>query len=415
MISNFFKKLKRIFYITTLRDRIFYTFTMFLVVRTGSHIPLPGIDLVKLKSISSSGIADFVNLVSGGAFARASIFALSIIPYINASIIIYVLTLIYPKLDEMQKEGGKEKEKLTQWTRYLAVGISILHSVLTVIFLRSRGLVESFDINFLLTTILLLTSSVIFLTWIGDQISSNGIGNGISLIIFLGIVSRLPAFAIQVMRSDNNLFTILILGVLTLAIIAIVVAFQTAVRKIVVYYASGKTKSQSAKSYLPIRINNAGVMPIIFASVVASFPASLLSYVPDGYWLKGLARFFTYQHPFFLTIYFFAILFFTFFYTSVVFDPNKISDNLKKSGASLPGVRPGAETVDYLEQVITRITFGGSLFLAIIAVLPYILGMFNPSFSGIGGTGILIAVSVAIDTVQQIEGALSMEEYQNFI
>lgn len=420
MISKFFLKLKRIFLLPALRDRILYTFLMFLVIRIGVHIPIPGVDVFKLKALAQGGVADFINLVSGGAFSRASIFTLSIIPYINASIIIYISTLIFPKLEEMQREGGSEKEKLTQWTRYLAIGISIVHSIAAVTFLQSRGLVENPGMTFYISSILILTASVTFLTWVGDQITSKGIGNGISLIIFLGIVSRVPAYAIRLFRegTESNISLLKVLGIcffvvlLTLAI----VAFQTAIRKIPVFYASGRGASIATKSYLPMRINNAGVMPIIFAGMITSVPSMVINLLSDEWSIKIMfVRWFSIDHPIYMIFYFATVLFFTFYYTSIVFDPEKIADNLKRSGANIPGVRPGNETIEYLDRIITRITLGGAIFLATIAVLPFVMNIFLGASFGIGGTGILIAVGVAIETIQQIEGALAMEEYGDFI
>jgi preprotein translocase subunit SecY len=420
MLSNFFKKINRAFSIPTLRSRLFFTFLMFIVVRIGVHIPLPGVDLYKLKAISQNSFIDFVNLISGGAVSNASIFSLTIVPYINASIMIYVLTLMYPKLDEMNKEGGKEKAKLTQWTRYITLLISIIYSISGAFLLQSRNLVENPGVMFFITTIFILTASVTFLTWIGDQISANGIGNGISLIIFLGIVSRLPSTIIQIFRRSSvfNLLIIELIGVsvVTMLLIMLIVAFQMAVRKIPVFYASGKGQSVANRSELPIKINNTGVMPIIFASVIASVPNLVISFLPESWDIKiYLSTMFSSSNFIYHIFYFFLVLFFTFFYTSVIFDPEKIAENLRKSGASISGVRPGLETIRYLERIIVRITFGGAIFLAIIAVLPYLLSNLLGSSFNIGGTGIIISVGVAIETIQQIEGALAVEEYERVI
>lgn len=420
MLNNFVKKIKKIWLIPTLRDRIFYTLVMFLVVRIGVNIPIPGVDLIRLKAMSRGSFSDFVNLVSGGAFSRASIFTLSIFPYIQASILIYVLTLSFPKLEEMQKEGGKEKAKLTQWTRYLAVLASIIYSLITLQFLVSQGLVEEPTLWFYLQSIMILTASVTFLTWVGDRITTNGIGNGISLIIFVGIVARIPASLIRFINLSSNINTFLleiaIMASIAFSLIFLIVAFQTSVRKIPVLYASGKGSNIATKSYLPMRINNSGVMPIIFAGIVANAPASLTSFMPEGWAIKSFVL--TWLSPNtlpYIILYFLCVLFFTFFYTSVVFDPFKIAENLKKSGASIPGTRPGKETEQYLESVITRITFGSALFLSMIAILPFIITALVGSAYSVGGTGIIISVSVAIETLQQINGALSMEEYKSFI
>ncbi|HCB63842.1 MAG TPA: preprotein translocase subunit SecY [Fusobacteria bacterium] len=420
MLSSFFKRIRRIWSIPTLRDRIGYTFLMFLVVRAGVHMPLPGVDLIRIKNMAKGGFVDFVNLISGGAFSKASIFTLGIAPYISASIIMYVLTLAYPKLEQMQREGGKEKEKITQWTRYLGIGISLFQSILAITFLQMNGYIEAPSVWFYLNTMLILTTSVTFLTWVGDQITTNGIGNGISLIIFVGIVARIPTSAISLFRSSSSMNFLIIelifISLLSGLMIAAIVAFQLATRKVPVIYASGKGKSIATKSFIPMKINNSGVMPIIFSNLIASIPSTVVFYLPESWDLRlKLMGLFSSGSLVYNLLYFALVLLFTFFYTSVVFDPEKIADNLRKSGASIPGVRPGSETVAHLESIIVRITFGGAVFLATIAILPYVLSsLFGASFS-IGGTGIIIAVGVAIETLQQIEGALSMEEYQSFI
>lgn len=420
MLGAFGKKLVKIWKIKALRDRIFFTLAMFIVIRVGSNIPLPGIDLYKLKLMNRSGFFDFVNMISGGAFARASIFTLSIAPYISSSIIVYILTLAYPKLEEMNREGGKEKAKLTQWTRYLAVLVSVVQSIFAVIFLESRGLVERSGFSFTVSTILILTASVTFLTWVGDQITTHGIGNGISLIIFIGIVSRIPSSVIQLFIGKPNFNTIVLeligISLIGLSLIGAIVAFQIAVRNIPVFYASGKGRSVANKSNLPIRINNAGVMPIIFSSVVATLPSTIISFLPDTFsWKIFLTNIFDRSHWVFQFFYFILVLFFTFFYTAVIFDSEKIADNLKRGGASIAGVRPGRESAEYLEGIITKITFGGALFLAILAILPFALTKLLGGSFNIGGTGIIIAVGVAIETIQYINGALSMEDYDSFI
>ena len=287
IINSLFIKLRKIFALETLRQKIFYTLLMSLVVRLGVHIPIPGVNLYKLKALSAKGgLIDFINMLSGGAFSQASIFTLSIIPYINASIIMYILTLIIPRLEEMQKEGGSEREKISQWTRYLSIGISVLHSIFTITYLQAKGLVAYPGIIFSLNTIIILTASVMFLTWVGDQITANGIGNGISIIIFLGIVARIPSYILQLFQSgaNNKLFYVIMaaLAAFGFALTAIIVIFQLAQRKIPVYYASGRGSSIATKSYLPMKINNAGVMPIIFSSIIISAPTSLIGFLPEG-------------------------------------------------------------------------------------------------------------------------------------
>ncbi|MGM0507901.1 MAG: preprotein translocase subunit SecY [Fusobacteriota bacterium] len=416
-------KLQNINKLPNLKKKIFYTLAMFLVARIGTHIPSPGVDIARLSEmVNTNDILGFINMFSGGAFTRVSIFALGVMPYINASIVMQLLTVIIPKLEQMQKEGENERQKITQWTRYLTIVIGVVQGFGVSMWLQSMGLVKNPGILFIFTTVTILTAGTVFLMWLGEQITVNGIGNGISLIIFLNIISRMPAGIIQTVQkiSGDQFFIVkaVFLIALALALFAFIVMFQMAQRKIPIQYAGkgfGGKNSVASKTYLPLRINTAGVIPVIFASVLLTLPGMLINALPTSDMQVILSRIFSTTHPIYLTLYGLLIIFFTFFYTAIMFDPEKVSENLKKSGGTIPGIRPGEETIQYLEKVVTRITFGGALFLAAVAIVPMVIfGMFDvPVF--LSGTGLLIMVGVALDTVQQLNSHLVMRDYEGFI
>ena len=417
LMEKFYAKLSSIRKIPELRDRIIFTLIMFLVARVGTYIPAPGIDVDRLATMTAqSDILGYINMFSGGAFKRVSIFALGIVPYINASIVFSLLAVIIPKIEEIQKDGEAGRNKINQWTRYLTIAIAIVQGFGVCMWLQSVGLVTTPGILFFLTTVVTLTAGTVFLMWIGEQISIKGIGNGVSLLIFLNVISGGPSSVvqtIQTMKGSKFLIPVLILiaGAAVITVAGIVI-FQLGQRKIPIHYVgkgfSGKG-GMGQNSYIPLKLNSAGVMPVIFASVV-------INAIPSQYTFKTtLAMVFSQKHPVYMIIYAIVIIFFSFFYTAIVFDPEKVADNLKQGGGTIPGIRPGNETVEYLEGVVTRITWGGAFFLAIISILPYtIFTAFNlPVF--FGGTGIIIVVGVAIDTVQQINAHLVMREYKGFI
>ncbi|BDU49543.1 preprotein translocase subunit SecY [Haliovirga abyssi] len=422
MLQNFSDKIMGINKIPDLRKKVIFTLIMFLVARVGTHIPSPGVDVARLTSmVNTNDILGFINMFSGGAFKRVSIFALGVMPYINASIVVQLLTVIVPQLEEMQKEE-RERAKIVQWTRYLTIIIGGIQGFGVSIWLQSMGLVYNPGFLFLFTTVTILTAGTVFLMWLGEQITVNGVGNGISLIIFLNIIARMPAALIQsVQKMSGSKFFIIEISFLILIVVAItaaIVAFQLANRKIPIQYAGkgfGGKNSIASKTYLPLKINTAGVIPIIFASVLLMLPAMLVKALPNTDLRVFLERIFSTTSPVYLTLYAALVIFFTFFYTAIMFDPEKVAENLKKSGGTIPGIRPGSETVDYLEKVVTRITFGGAIFLALIAIVPMLIfGMFGlPVY--ISGTGLLIIVGVALDTVQQINANLVVREYEGFL
>ena len=409
--------------IPELRERIVFTLLMFLVARVGTYIPAPGVDVDRLATMTAqSDILGYINMFSGGAFKRVSIFALGIVPYINSSIVFSLLAVIIPKIEEIQKEGESGRNKITQWTRYLTIGIAIIQAFGVCMWLQSVGLVTTPGTMFFLTTIVTLTAGTVFLMWIGEQISIKGIGNGVSLLIFLNVISGGPSNVVQTiqsMRGSKFLIPVLLLIALAgILVVAGIVIFQLGQRKIPIHYVGKGFNGRGGmgqNSYIPLKLNSAGVMPVIFASVVMMIPSAIVNAIPSEYTIKTtLAMVFSQSHPVYMIIYAVVIIFFSFFYTAIVFE-EKVADNLKQGGGTIPGIRPGTETVEYLEGVVTRITWGGAFFLAAISILPYaIFTSFGlPVF--FGGTGIIIVVGVAIDTVQQINAHLIMREYKGFI
>lgn len=424
LYEQFNAKVSTIMKTPELRKRIVFTLLMFLVARIGTLIPVPGVDLDRLSSmVNNNSVLGFINMFSGGAFQRVSIFALGVMPYINASIVMSLLAVIIPKLDEIQKEGESGRTKVTQWTRYLTIVIGFIQAFGVTMWLQSMGLVSAPGFLFIMVTVITLTAGTVFLMWVGEQITIKGIGNGISLIIFLNVIARMPSGVIQTIQTmQGNKFLVpvlIIVAIAALLTVAGIVVFQLGQRRIPIHYAGrgfqGKGNAASS-SFLPVKLNSAGVMPVIFASVLMMIPSLLISSLPStmpGFVLlnKMLGR----NHPVYLILYAALVVFFSFFYTAMMFDPEKIADNLKQGGGTIPGIRPGIETVEYLERVITRITWGGALFLAAIAVLPAFLFTAAGLPVFFGGTGIIIVVGVALDTVQQINARLSERAYKGFL
>lgn len=424
LIDTGIGKLKNISKIPELRERIIYTLLMFLVARIGTHIPAPGIDIDRLAMMTQqSDILGYINMFSGGAFSRVSIFALGIVPYINASIVFSLLGSIIPKLEEMRKEGEGSRNKLTQWTRYLTIVIAILQGIGVCTWLQTSGLVTTPGLMFFLTTITTLTAGTVFLMWVGEQISLKGLGNGVSLLIFLNVISRIPSDIVQTVQAmKDSKFLIpllLIVGIAAMIVTATIVLFQLGQRKIPVHYVGrgfGGKAGMGENSYIPLKLNTAGIMPVIFASVVMMIPQLAINALPAEMEIRVLlGRVFQQTHPVYMILYAAIIIFFSFFYTAIVFDPDKVADNLKQGGGTIPGIRPGDDTAEYLEGVVTRITWGGSFFLAGICILPILIfsALGLPTF--FGGTGMIIVVGVAIDTIQQIDAHMVVKEYKGFI
>ncbi len=423
-IEKFNDKVRTIIRIPELRERILFTLMMFLVARIGTFIPIPGVDIDRLADMTAqNNLLGYINLFSGGAFTRVSIFALGIIPYINSSIVVSLLVSIIPPLEEIQKEGESGRNKITQWTRYLTIFIAALQGAGICLWLQSVGLIYNPGFFFFLSTITTLVAGTVFLMWVGEQISIKGIGNGVSLIIFLNVISRGPASVVQtIQKMQGSKFLIpLFCLVAALAIITVagIVVFQLGQRKIPIHYVGkgfGNRNGLAHNSYIPLRLNSSGVMPVIFASVFMLIPNLIVNAIPStSSWKTTLSIMFSNNHPVYMILYAVIIIFFSFFYTAIIFDPEKVAENLKQGGGTIPGIRPGSETVDYLEGVVTRITWGGGFFLAAISILPHVIftAMGLPVY--FGGTGIIIVVGVALDTVQQINAHLVMRDYKGFL
>ncbi len=419
--------LKNAWKIPDLRKRIIFTFIMLAIFRLGSAIPVPGIDIARIKDIvAGAGLLSFFDLVSGGAFGEMTIFALSITPYITASIIMQLLTMAIPALEEMAKEGEEGSKKITQYTRYATIALALIQSTGISIGLF-RGALINQDAFSIVVVILTLTAGTTFLMWLGEEITDKGVGNGISLLIFAGIVSRLPSGIINTFalakQGEINILAIIVFLAITLAIIVGVVAIQEGTRKIPVQYAKrvvGRKMYGGQSSHIPLKVNQAGVMPVIFAMSILQFPHTIAYFVgKEGRFANFLNTWLSPNVMPGIIVYnlFTALLivFFTYFYTAATFNPVEISTNMKKNGGFIPGIRPGKPTSDYLNKVLTRITLAGAIFLAVITIVPTIIISATGIRIAFGGTAILIVVGVALETMQQIEAQLLMRHYQGFL
>jgi preprotein translocase subunit SecY len=420
---------RSIFKIEELRKRIFFTFALLVVYRIGGHIPTPGVDgSVITAALSSSSIFGLLDLFAGGAFAKATIFAMGIMPYISASIMLQLLGAVVPYLQRLQREGEEGRRKITQYTRYLTVVIGALQAWGTAGFLTTINWNGVYAVHmdhgpFIALTVLTFTAGTIFIMWLGEQITERGIGNGTSLIIFIGIIARFPDAVVNEIQllavGTRSVFTEFIIIALALMVIAAVVLMTRAQRRIPVQYPKrvvGRRVFGGASTFLPLSVNAAGVIPIIFAQSIMFLPSTIAQLFPDTEWIQNLVSVGLAPGGFWYSlIYILIIVFFAYFYTAIVFNPVELADNMRKNGGYIPGIRPGKNTADYIEKVLTRITLPGALFFAAIAVLPWVLiGSFNVQFF-FGGTGILIVVGVALDTLQQIESHLLMRHYDGFL
>lgn len=434
-MNKFFQTIANVFRIEELKQRILYTALILLVVRIGSYVPLPGVDVIALqasKGGDSNTLFGLYDLFVGGALSNASIFALGIMPYISASIILQLAGIVMPEVQRLQREGEEGRKKITQFTRYLTVLIACLQAWGVSIKIANPGTSAASAVApdmiawFTFTSIILLSSGTIFLMWLGEQITERGLGNGISLIIFIGIVARLPdaIFAeINYINSTPQLFVHLIIFAILVFIIAGVVLITQGARRIPVQYAKrvvGKKVYGGTTQYIPLRVNTSGVMPIIFAQSILFIPSTILSFFPENTSLQWISsQLFREQSYIYALTYSTLIVFFTYFYTAVAFNPRDVADNMKKQGGFIPGIRPGAPTADYIENILTRITLPGAMFLALIAIMPTFVSnvlRVQPAFASFfGGTSLLIVVGVALDTLQQVESYLLMRHYDGFM
>lgn len=411
-----------------LRRKILFTAALFVVFRIFAHVPIPGIDRTKLALLfSQNQFLGLLDIFSGGTLVNFSVLALGLNPYINASIILQLLTIVFPKLEELQKEGEYGREKINQYTRFITVPLAALQSIGMYLLLRNQHIVGMLDPFTLFSIVATMTAGTMLVMWLGELITEYGVGNGISLLIFAGIVGRMPitifqtASTVQVQTISN----VIIFAIMALVVIAGTVFMNEAVRRIPVHYARrirGNKIYGGNTSYLPLRVNQAGVIPIIFAVSLVLLPSLLGGFLQQlaNPALSGLGRFFTgVFNPNSLSynvIYFLLVIGFTYFYTAITFNPTKIAGEIQKHGGFIPGIRPGSPTASYLNYILTRITLAGALFLGILAIFPAIArGISGLTTLLVGGTGILIVVSVVLETVKALEAQLVMRNYEGFL
>ncbi|MEK6576185.1 MAG: preprotein translocase subunit SecY [Nitrospirota bacterium] len=427
MLERLITSIQNIFKIQELRKRVIFTALMLAVYRVGAHIPTPGINNEALSQFlreKGGALLGFLDIFSGGALSRLTILALGIMPYISASIILQLLTVVVPSLAKLAKEGERGRKKIIQYTRYGTILISIIQSFGIAVGLEgmNKGVFVQFPgWSFRLMTVITLTAGTAFLMWLGEQMTERGIGNGISLIIFAGIAVGLPNAIINTYRlfetGQLNLIFLLILGIMIVSVIGAIVFLESGRRKIPVQYAKrivGRKVYGGQSTHIPLKINTAGVIPPIFASSLIAFPATVAGFITVP-WIQAFGRNLSPGSVFHTILYVGLIIFFAFFYTAVVLNPVDIADNMKKYGGFIPGIRPGQKTTDYIYKVLTRITFVGAVYLSIVCVIPEILiYRLGVPFS-FGGTSLLIVIGVALDTAQQIESHLITRHYEGFM
>ena len=452
-MGKLFEAIGNVFRIPDLRKRLLFTFGLLAVYRLGSYVPTPGIDTARwldfMKSTQGS-IFGLFDLFAGGNIRRLSVFALGIMPYITASIILQLLTVVVPTLEKLQKEGELGRRKITQWTRYLTVGLGIAQSFGIAVGLQgmSDNIVVHPGIGFVLLTILSLTTGTAFIMWLGEQITERGVGNGMSLIIFTGIVVGLPN-AIQniyvnvFVTKEWNIFELALILVMMVAVVAFIVLVEMGERRIPVQYAKrviGRRVMGGQSTHMPLKVNAGGVIPVIFASSILAFPQTIANttFAKNNSWLMSILNSIKYSEPLYMLLFVALIIFFCFFYVSIIFNPNEAADNMRKYGGFIPGIRPGRSTSDYMNTILTRITFVGAIYLSILCLIPSIMisgihlqhlplvgGFIDQHFprfllEGLnvqfyfGGTSLLIVVGVAMDTINQVEAQLIMRHYEGF-
>lgn len=421
---------QNIFKIPELKKRVLYTFGLLMVYRIGCAVPTPGINADALATFFARArgtLLGLFDMFSGGALERLSVFALGIMPYISASIILQLLTVVVPHLERLSKEGAAGRKKITRYTRYGTVMLSIIQGFGVSVGLETMSapgvatVVAYPGWSFRLMTVLTLTAGTAFIMWLGEQITERGIGNGISLIIFAGIVARMPSAMGNTFRllrtGEMGIFLVLMLVVLMVVVVGVIIFVERGQRRIPVQYAKrivGRKMYGGQSTHLPLKINTSGVIPPIFASSIIMFPATIASFINIP-WVKSVAQAMTPDSIVYNLVYIGFIIFFCFFYTAVTFNPVDVADNMKKYGGYIPGIRPGKRTADYIDRVLTRITFGGAIYVSAVCVLPTILiARFNVPFY-FGGTALLIIVGVAIDTISQMETHMMARHYEGFM
>jgi len=453
-MQKFFEALANVFRIPELRQRVLFTLGLLAVYRLGAAIPIPGVDAIRFEEFfrrNQGTLFGFLDLFSGGQFRRLTIFALGIMPYITASIVLQLLTVVVPTLAKLQKEGELGRRKITQWTRYLTVGLSLMQSLFIATALQRQGdFVLNPGFGFIALTMLTLTTGTAFIMWLGEQITERGIGNGMSLIIFAGIVAGLPGAIANIYQNTfvtnvwNPLQLLIILAIMVF-VVAFIVLVERGERRIPVQYAKrvvGRRMMGGQSTHMPLKVNAGGVIPIIFASSLLAFPLTLqgIPFIANNKWLSGFFGSIRSGEPLYVVLFVTLIIFFSFFYVSIIFNPNEAADNMRKYGGFIPGIRPGRNTAEYINRILTRITVVGGLYLALLALIPEImigglkLQHLPPAALGnwidahfprwlldglgvtfyFGGTSLLIVVGVAMDTVNQVEAQLIMRHYDGF-
>jgi preprotein translocase subunit SecY len=418
-----------LFRIPELKEKILFTLFILLIYRLGAHVVAPGINVPALREFAGQlqgTVFGIYDMFVGGGLSRATVFALGIMPYISASIMFQLLAAVFPSIEKMQKEGEEGRKKLTQYTRYATVGLSAAQAYGYSVFLMGiPGAVVNPGFGFTLQMILMLTTGAVFVMWLGEQITDRGIGNGMSLLIFFSIIEGFPGAIMQTIElvgvGEVSVVALIVMIAVMIGVIAATIAVTMASRKIPVQIprkvmGRGRIR-EGQKSFVPLRVNSAGVMPIIFAQSIIILPGTLQAFTTTP-WIQNFSSWFAYGTSLYYVSFAILIIFFTYFYTAIIFNPVDLAENLKKQGAFVPGVKPGARTAEYIDRVLSRISLPGSLFLASIAIFPFILldAVGVPFLGGIlGGTGLLIAVGVALDTVQQMQQHLLLRHYDGFM
>lgn len=413
--------------IPDLRKKILYTAIMLAIYRAGSFVPVPGVNAAALAQqlgVDGGNVFGFLNLFTGGALARFTVFAQGVSPYITASIVMNLLALVIPRLEQLSKEGPEGRKIIAQYTRYATVVLAIVQAFGTTMMARGWGVLSPANSGFFGMTLIMLTltAGTMFTMWLGEKISENGIGNGISLLIFVNIVAAMPTGAVNALKAVGegglNIFSLIAYLLISIVVIAAVVMITQGERRVPVQYAKrvvGRKVYGGQSTHIPLKVNQAGVIPVIFASSVLTFPLTLAQFIPA---VDVINRWLGYGTFGYNLLYVILVFFFTYFYTAVTFNPVEVSTNMKKNGGYIPGLRPGKPTADFLDKILSRITLPGAAFLAIIAVLPFVVAAVTRIPSNIlhfGGTGLLIIVGVALDTMQQIEAHLLMRHYEGFL
>ena len=416
-----FRAIINAFRIKEVRNRILFTIAILAIYRFGANITLPGVDASKILEQVQTGIMGMMDLFSGGALERFAVFSLGIMPYITATIVIQLLQVVIPRLDQLAKEGETGRRKINQIARYMTVGLALMQSIAMVFFFRGSGAIIKFDFIHVALIIATLTAGTTLIMWLGELINIHGIGNGISLIIFANIISRLPGEILTLFRL-RNYFLLAIFLVIFIAVVVAVIIIQQGERKIPVQYAKrivGRKVFGGQSTYIPLKVNQSGVMPIILAVSIVLFPATIAQFTNVS-WIQRIADALNPTidgriNPIYAITYTVFIIIFSYFYTAITFNPLDTADNLRRYGGFIPGLRPGKNTADYLTNILNRITLPGAIFLAIIALLPEILINYLGIPFKFGGTSIIIAVGVALDTMRQLESHLTMRDYEGFL